>query len=134
MGTPSALPRGAPLLLARSGAGRVSPCGRSAPPTTSAKADPHAARWRVGPRRSWSDFPMPEAADEMIVDHADGLHVRVDDRGTDEREPTALEILAHGVGNGGRSRDLANGSPAVPDRPAVDEAPLVRVEAAELRL
>src|ERR1051325_1968167 len=70
----------------------------------------------------------------MVVHHPDGLHVCVDDRRADEAEPAALQILAHGVRLDGRRRNLAHGSPAVPDRAAVDEAPLVRIEAAELRL
>src|SRR5229473_2040640 len=70
------------------------------------------------------------SADRLL----DGLHVRIDDRRTGEGEATALQIVAHGVGLGAASGDIPNGSPAVLDRATVDEAPLVRVEAAELRL
>ena len=80
------------------------------------------------------DLPMSKAVDEMVIDHAHGLHVRVDDRRTDEGEATALQIVADGVGLGAASGDIPYGSPAVLDRATVDEAPLVRVEAAELRL
>src|SRR5882672_1234518 len=34
----------------------------------------------------------------MVVDHPDGLHVRIDDRRTGEGEATAPQIVAHGVG------------------------------------
>src|ERR1051326_239090 len=44
------------------------------------------------------DLTISKAADDVIVHHSDGLHVRVDDRRTDEGETTALQILAHGVG------------------------------------
>ena len=46
------------------------------------------------------DFPISEAADEVIVHHADGLHVRVNDGRTDEAESAVLEILAERVGFG----------------------------------
>src|SRR5439155_17063811 len=80
------------------------------------------------------DLPMSKAVDQMVIDHPDRLHVRIDDRRTHEGEATALQIVAHGVGLGAARGDIAFGSPAVLDRATVDEAPLVRVEAAELRL
>src|SRR5882724_2279442 len=77
---------------------------------------------------------MPKAVGEMVVHHPDGLHVRVDDRRAYEREAAALEILAHGVRLNGLSGNLPYGSPTVLERATIDEAPLVRVEASELRL
>jgi hypothetical protein len=44
------------------------------------------------------DLAVAEAADQVIVHHADGLHVRVDDRRADEGEAALLEILAERVG------------------------------------
>jgi hypothetical protein len=41
---------------------------------------------------------MPEAAHQMVVDHAGGLHVGVDDGATDKFEPALLEVFADGVG------------------------------------
>src|SRR5256886_10456334 len=77
---------------------------------------------------------MSKAVDQVVFDPPDRLHVRIDDRRTHEAEATALQILAHGVGLGAARGDIAFGPPAVLDRATVDEAPLVRVEAAELRL
>jgi hypothetical protein len=77
---------------------------------------------------------VSKPVDEIVVDHPDGLHVRIDDRRTGEGEATAPQIVAHGVGLGAASGDIPYGSPGVLDRATVDEAPLVRVEAAELGL
>src|SRR5712671_6470946 len=77
---------------------------------------------------------MAKAIDYMVIHHPDRLHVRIDDRRTDEAEATAFQIMAHRVRLGGASGDVPSASPAVLDRAALDEAPLVRVEAAELRL
>lgn len=40
------------------------------------------------------DRLVPEAGDEVVVDHADGLHVSVDDGAADEFEAAPLEVLA----------------------------------------
>src|SRR5438128_2881771 len=77
---------------------------------------------------------MSKAVDQMVVDHAHGLHVRINDRRTEEGETAALPIAAQGVGLSGASWDFPYGSPAVLDRAAVDEAPLVSVEGSELFL
>ena len=41
---------------------------------------------------------ISETADEVVVHHADRLHVRIDDGRTDEAESAPLEILAERVG------------------------------------
>src|SRR5438874_5985023 len=46
------------------------------------------------------NLAIPEAIDQVVVDHADRLHMRVDDCGTDEAESAALEVLAEGIGLG----------------------------------
>src|SRR5262249_23336090 len=84
--------------------------------------------------RELSDLPVTKAVDEVVIDHTDGLHVRVNDRRAYEAEGPALEVLAHGVRLGAVRRDLLRLAPAVLDRATVDEAPLVGVEAAELLL
>lgn len=75
--------------------------------TPSARGDASAVLlifiWAVLPNGSL-DLIMPKAADEMIVDQAGSLHVRVTDGGTDERETTRLQFLAHGVGFRGAGR------------------------------
>src|SRR5262245_51979847 len=77
---------------------------------------------------------MAEAVDQVVVDHADRLHVRIDDGRADEVETALLEIFAEGVGRLGSRRNIPDGTPTILDGPPVDEAPLVRVEASELLL
>ena len=52
---------------------------------------------------------MAEAADQVVVDHAGGLHEGVADGGADEAEGAALEVLVDGV----RERGAGGGSQAV---------------------
>src|SRR5271169_3685338 len=77
---------------------------------------------------------MPKAVDDVIVDHADGLHVRIDDRRANKGEAAAFQVLAHRVGLGGARGDVPYGSTTILYRATVDEAPLVRVEAPERAL
>ena len=41
---------------------------------------------------------MPEAIHQVIVYHADGLHVGVHDRAADEFEAAVFKVFAKGVG------------------------------------
>src|SRR5436309_8412809 len=77
---------------------------------------------------------LRRAADEVIVDEARGLHECVHDRGADEREVAALEVLRERVGLRRRGRHGGHGARAIALGPAVDEAPDVAVEAAEFLL
>src|SRR5260370_8442694 len=77
---------------------------------------------------------MSKAVDDVIVHHPDGMHVRIDDRRADEGEATALQILAHRIGFSGASGDVPYGSTTILYRATVDEPPLIRIEAPELRL
>ena len=74
---------------------------------------------------------MPEARHQMIVDHADGLHMRVDDRAADEFEAALLEVFAQGVGFFGSGRQIFHARKTILDRQAADETPNVFVECAE---
>src|SRR6266550_4373267 len=76
-----------------------------------------------------ADVSISVTVDHMIVDHADGLHVRVDHRRSNEAEPAALEIAAERVRLGGRCGDLTQRAPPILLWPATDELPAVRVEA-----
>ena len=53
------------------------------------------------------ELRVPKAVDQMVVDHADRLHERVADRGADEFEAPAFQILAHRVGFRRVGRHLA---------------------------
>src|SRR6185369_4823298 len=81
-----------------------------------------------------ADVAIPETVDQVIVDHADRLHVPVDHSRSDEAEPTALEIAAHCIRLGGRCRNLAGRAPLILAWPAIHKSPAVRVEASEFFL
>src|SRR5712691_4611756 len=51
-------------------------------------------------------FAFERAADDMVVDDADGLQKRIDDRRPDEREAAALEVLADPIGEICRRRQV----------------------------
>src|SRR5712691_8868321 len=69
---------------------------------------------------------ISEAVDQMVVDHAHGLHVRVDHGGSDEAESPPLQIATERVRLGRRRGNLAYGLPSTLSRPAVDESPAIR--------
>ncbi len=60
--------------------------------------------WEFPPRRAGRRSPVrvPEARDQVIVDHADGLHEGVADRGADEAKPPLPEVPGKGAGPGVR--------------------------------
>src|ERR1700733_1438694 len=66
---------------------------------------------------------MTMACHEMIVDHADCLHERVDNGRPAKLEAALGEILRHGLRYFGLGRHLAPAAKAVHLRPAVDEIP-----------
>src|SRR5258708_6951837 len=66
----------------------------------------------------------------MVVDHPDCLHVAVDHGGSDEAESAPLEIAAERVGLARGGGNPADAFPWILSRPAVDESPAIRVEAA----
>lgn len=77
---------------------------------------------------------MPEARDQVIVDHSDGLHVGVNYRGPHELEASFLEIFTEGIRYFGGRRNFRWGFDLVIDRTAADETPKVRVKIAKLLL
>src|SRR5438445_13738913 len=76
----------------------------------------------------------PEAADQVIVDHPDGLHERIADGGSHELEAAAQKLLAHGVRLRRACGNLAERFPGIQLRLPVDKLPDKRVEAAEFVL
>ena len=52
---------------------------------------------RGGPLAHPPDLGIPEAIDHVVVHHAHGLHVRLDDGRTDEPEPALPKVLAESV-------------------------------------
>src|SRR5207247_7738733 len=77
---------------------------------------------------------LAETTHDVVIDHADGLHVRVDDGGTDESEATAYQVLTEGVGLVGLRWDVLDRSRAILSRAPVDETPLISGETPELVL
>src|SRR6266851_2658437 len=65
-------------------------------------ADPSQHEARAGTIKKNSLEPLnlsiSETADEVVVHHADRLHVRIHDGRTDEAEPAVPEILTERVG------------------------------------
>ena len=74
------------------------------------------------------------ATDKVIVHHAGGLHVSVDDCAADELESAFLQVLAECVGFFAGRRNLLAGFPFVLLGLAVDELPNVFIKAAEFIL
>ena len=75
---------------------------------------------------------VAEAGGEVVVDHAGGLHVGVDDGGADEVEAAVFEVFAEGVGEGGAGGDFFEGLPGILEGAArLTKAPDVGVEGGE---
>ena len=64
-------------------------------------------------------FRVPEAARQVIVYHAGGLHEGIANGGADEREAALDQTLAHGVGLGRASRHVFHATPAILQRFAI---------------
>src|SRR6266508_423029 len=110
---------------------------------------PPSARLRMAPRSGYplASLPMTrlsrvhpvriataEAGDHVVVYHADGLHMRVADRGADELETAVLQRGTHRVRLSRPRRNLAQGLPPVHLRLAANEPPDVLIERSELFL
>ncbi len=68
----------------------------------------------------------------MVVHETDRLHMSIHRRRSDEGEATLFQILRKGIRKRGRGRNGGLLRPAVDERLAVDEAPNIRIEGAEL--
>jgi hypothetical protein len=91
-----------------------------------------------GVRAVWGlkspNLSISKAIDEVIVHHADCLHVGIEDGGADEAETPALEILAERVGLARGRRNLPDRLPSIQLGPSAHETPAVGVETSELFL
>src|SRR5580658_9102294 len=66
---------------------------------------------------------MPMARDQMIVDHAGGLHEGIDDGRAAEFEAALCKFFGHGARHGGFGRNLARAFVVIDLRLSVDEIP-----------
>src|SRR6185312_14906671 len=66
---------------------------------------------------------MAKAGHGVIVDHADGLHERIDDRRSDKLETALLQIFRQGARNIGFRRSAILELEVIDNRGAVDKAP-----------
>src|SRR5262249_25338810 len=80
------------------------------------------------------EFSISEAADEVIVDHSNCLHMCVDDSGTHEAESAVFQVLAERIGFGRGGRNLLHHFPAVDSGLSADKAPRKRIKTSELLL
>ena len=80
------------------------------------------------------DRLMPETGHQVVVHHARGLHVRVDDGRSHELEAALLEVLAQCVRYRRGRGYVVQFFPAVLDGRAFHKPPQVRIEAAEFFL
>src|SRR5687768_16216336 len=78
-----------------------------------------------------ADLPMPKTPDEVVIDHADGLHEGIADGGPDEREAASTQILAQPIRVSRTCRHLRPCAPMVLAWLPIDEAPHIGIEAAE---
>src|SRR6266852_5725333 len=78
------------------------------------------------------DLPITETIDEVIVYHSNRLHVRINDRGADEAESPAFEVLTECDGFGRSRWHLPRNLPVVHLGPADDETPAIGVKVSEL--
>src|SRR5260370_39485901 len=69
--------------------------------------------------RFLAQFRVAETRNQVIVDHARGLHEGVANGRADEAETALLQIFAEGVGFGGLCREAFVGFPSVLFRLAV---------------
>ena len=77
---------------------------------------------------------VAETIDNVVIDHADGLHQGVADGGSDEFESPPAHILAHGEGFRAGGRDLVQSLPVVLNGTVIHELPDIVVETAKFRL
>src|SRR3954468_7435250 len=77
---------------------------------------------------------MSEARHKMIIHHAHGLHVRVNNRAPDKLKTPLLEVFAQGIGFLRCRRQLLHAGDAVLNRPAIHNSPNVIIKASKFLL
>src|SRR5437868_4143011 len=112
------------------------PAGQHPPALTDRRPiDRYVVSGSGAPRRlEPPNLSISETVDEVVVHHADRLHVGIHDGGTDEAESPALEILAEYVGFARGRRNLPHRLAPIQLGPPVDEPPAISVETSELLL
>src|SRR5882672_9625842 len=80
------------------------------------------------------DLSIAEAIDEVVVHHANHLHVRIDDRRTNETESSTLEVLAECIRLRRSRRNLPHRLPSIELGTSLDKSPAIGIETPELLL
>src|SRR5205085_4440377 len=81
--------------------------------------------------RCTAEIHVARAGDEVVVDHASGLHQGIANCRTDELESAPQQIAAHRIGFRGARGHIGQAPPAILLRFAADKTPQVSVETAE---
>ena len=71
---------------------------------------------------------------QVIIHHANRLHIGIADRRADERKATLLECTTHGIGFGGCGGELRQGLELILNGLTLNEGPDIAIEGTELVL
>ena len=98
------------------------------------KAGGQNARPGSSPQLQRRQLRVPEAINDMVIDHPSRLHKSVANRRPYELEAALSQILAHRIRFFGGAWNVAHAPPGILDRRVIDELPNISVEAAEMAL
>src|SRR5437763_7129245 len=82
--------------------------------------------------RPTAEVHVARAGDEVVVDHASGLHQGVADCRTDELESAPQQVAAQRIGLRGTRGDIGQAPPPILLWLAADKTPQISIETAEL--
>src|ERR1700730_6597086 len=98
---------------------------------------PRQVRWRTtgadGICRT-GQLRMPEAVDDMVIDHPRRLHERVANRCPYELEAVLFQVLAHRIRLVGGAWNIVQAPPCILEGRVIYKLPNISVEAAEMPL
>ena len=98
------------------------------------KAGGQNARHGSPPQLQRRQLRVPEAINDMVIDHPSRLHKSVANRRPYELEAALSQILAHRIRFFGGAWNVAHALPCILHRCVIDELPNIGVEAAKMPL
>src|SRR6516162_1962830 len=98
------------------------------------KAGGQNARHSSSPQLQRRQLRVPEAINDMVIDHPSRLHKSVANRRPYELEAALSQILAHRIRFFGGAWNVAHTLPCILHRCVIDELPNIGVEAAKMPL